>query len=113
MKITYIKLPLLEKGYPTLFWIASLDSHISRNKPISLTASNMHKKGYTMLKHQLTKYIVSLLVQSNQLVRVAPRPNQPVRILQDNDTYSLLLEKFTVLYYLEKNILNDIGMQNG
>ena len=35
MKTTYKKLPLLKKGYPTYFWIASLDDHIGRKKSIS------------------------------------------------------------------------------
>ena len=35
MKTTYKKLALLQKGYPTPFWIAFSDSHISREKPTS------------------------------------------------------------------------------
>ena len=33
MKTTYKNIPLLKKGYPTPFWIASSNSHISRHEP--------------------------------------------------------------------------------
>ena len=39
MKTTYKNMPLRQKGYPTLFWIAFLDSHISRHKPTSFTST--------------------------------------------------------------------------
>ena len=37
MRTTYKILPLLQKGYPTLFWIASSNYNISRDKPTSVT----------------------------------------------------------------------------
>ena len=37
-------MPLRQKGYPTLFWIAFLDSHISRHKstPFTRTRSSVY-----------------------------------------------------------------------